>query len=100
MIVRMWEGRIVDGRLDEYLAVLREHVWPSLSGNDSFAGGEVFRSYDDEPRLVVLTRWRDEAGLSGCAGPMWRDTPVVLPQEEELLARPPQVWHFSPVDME
>ena len=98
MIVRMCEARAVPGRLEELVGFVLERVWPAVSAADGFRGGEVYRADSDtDPRLVVLTRWRDEAALAAVAGPGWRDAAVLLPGEDRLHARPPHVWHFTQV---
>ena len=98
MIVRMWEGRVVPGRLDEFVELVVERGWPVLEAAAGFVGGELYRADSDtEPRLVLITRWRDEAALAAFAGPDWWSTPVALPDGERFLARPPHVWHFTQV---
>lgn len=99
MIARMWEARAVPGRLDELVEVVRA-AWPQLAAADGFAGGELYRADSDiDPRLVLVTRWRDEAALAAAAGPAWREAPVLLPGEQALHARAPHVWHFTPVPL-
>jgi heme-degrading monooxygenase HmoA len=99
VIARMWEARALPGRLDE-LVELVAGAWPALRAADGFAGGDLYRADSDtDPRLVLVTRWRDAAALAAAAGPGWRDTPVPLPGEERLHARPPHVWHFTPVPL-
>jgi heme-degrading monooxygenase HmoA len=98
MIVRMFEARVVPGLLDEFVDFVVERVLPAMEAADGFAGGEVYRADSDtEPRLVMITRWRDEAALAGFAGPEWRTRAAVPPEEERFLARPPHVWHFTQV---
>ncbi|HVQ94068.1 MAG TPA: antibiotic biosynthesis monooxygenase [Mycobacteriales bacterium] len=100
MIARMWEARARPGRLDD-LAALVAAAWPALAATDGFAGGELYRADSaTDPRLVAITRWRDEAALAAAAGPGWRDTPVTVAGEAALHARPPHVWHFTPVPLD
>lgn len=94
----MWEARVRPGAQDELVALIRRH-WTALSQVDGFVSGELYRSDDGEPRLVLVTRWRDEAALAAAAGPGWRATAVPLPGEEPLHARPPHVWHFTAVPL-
>jgi hypothetical protein len=96
----MWEARARPGRLDELVELMTGRAWPALAAADGFAGAELYRADSaTDPRLVLLTRWRDEAALAAAAGPGWQDTPVLLPGEELLHARPPHVWHFTPVPL-
>jgi heme-degrading monooxygenase HmoA len=100
VIVRMWEARSHPGQLDALVETVVERAWPVLEAAEGFVGGEVYRADSDvEPRLVVLTRWRDEAALAGYAGPGWRERPEPLPDQDRLLARPPHIWHFTPVPL-
>jgi hypothetical protein len=93
----MWEARVVPGLLDELVGFVVARVWPTLVAADGFGGGELYRADSDtEPRLVLLTRWRDEAALAAAAGPGWRAA-VLLPGEDRFHARPPHVWHFTQV---
>jgi heme-degrading monooxygenase HmoA len=94
----MEEARAVPGRLDALVEDVVRRVWPALERADGFAGGELYRADSDtDPRLVAITRWRDEAALAGYAGPRWRETPVAIPAGEPSVARPPHVWHFTQV---
>jgi len=95
MIVRMEEARVADGLLPEFRRYVTETLWPRLQTAEGFLGGEVYRSYDGAPRLVMITRWRDEAALKAQAGPAWRDTSFVRPGDTSCLARVPHVWHFA-----
>lgn len=45
--------------------------------------------------VLYVSRWRDEKALAAYAGEGWRDQPVVLPGEEEYLAEPLRVRHFT-----
>jgi heme-degrading monooxygenase HmoA len=96
----MWEARALPGRLDELVDLVTGKVWPALAAADGFAGGELYRADSGtDPRLVLITRWRDEAALAAAAGPAWRDAAVTVPGEAALHARPPHVWHFTPVPL-
>jgi len=98
VIVRMSEARVLPGLLDQFVEFIVERAWPAMEAADGFVGGELYRADSaSEPRLVLLTRWRDEAALAGFAGPDWRSTPVVLPDEQRFLARPLHVSHFTQV---
>lgn len=45
--------------------------------------------------LIYVSRWRSEEDLVDYAGESWRDQPVLLPGEQEYLAAPLQVRHFT-----
>ncbi len=98
VIVRMFEARVLPGMLDEFVEFAVQHGWPAVAHADGFVSGELYRADSEtEPRLVLISRWRDEAALAAFAGPDWRSAPVVLPGAERFLARPPHVWHFTQV---
>lgn len=75
MATTMWEVRAADDRLDELIAWVKERV-----SDDA----QVFRSADDEARVVVIDASpRAAEGLA--------DVP------DDLVARPPHSWEFEPV---
>jgi hypothetical protein len=57
-------------------------------------GCEVYTSYDGPLRVVVISRFADEAALAAYAGAGWRldGRPEAAAFDE--LARDPHVWHF------
>ncbi|MER7752324.1 antibiotic biosynthesis monooxygenase family protein [Kitasatospora sp. NPDC097643] len=98
MIVRIWAGQVMTGRLEEFCALLTTQVLPQLGRTDGCLGGELLRSVtEDGHRVLVVSRWRDEAALRGYAGPMWRIRPVWSEGELRYLAHPPVVSHFMPI---
>ena len=60
MIVRMWEAKVLPGRLDDAVDWLVEAVVPDALGTDGCLGAEAFRAVGDEERVVLITRWEDE----------------------------------------
>ncbi|WP_371483142.1 antibiotic biosynthesis monooxygenase [Kitasatospora sp. NBC_00315] len=98
MIVRIWAAQIVAGRMDDFCALLSTQVMPELRATDGCLGGEVLRSLTDEgPRVLMISRWRDEDALRAYAGPMWRIRPVWAEDELRYLAHPPEVAHYRPL---
>lgn len=98
MIVRIWAGQVLAGRLEEFCAHLAAQVLPQLGRTDGCLGGELLRPVsEEERRVLVVTRWRDEEALRGYAGPMWRIRPVWSEGELSYLAHPPEVTHFLQV---
>lgn len=96
MIVRMWEARVRPERLAEVRDWIASTVWPAMVARDGFLGAELLRSCPhDADRLLLMSRWRDEAAVAAFAGPHWWDTPRVAAGEEAFVLRPPQVWHFA-----
>ncbi|MFJ2866555.1 antibiotic biosynthesis monooxygenase family protein [Kitasatospora sp. NPDC087314] len=98
MIVRIWTGQVLAGRIEEFCVLLTTQVIPQLGRTDGCLGGELLRSVtEDGHRVLVLSRWRDEEALRGYAGPMWRIRPVCSEGELCYLAHPPVVTHFMPI---
>ena len=57
MIVRMWEARVLPGRLDDAVDWLVEAVVPDALAAEGCQGAEAFRALGDEERVVLITRW-------------------------------------------
>ena len=97
-IVRMWESRVLPDKTEEIAAFLKAMV-ASLRTVDGCLGVEVFGSApgnpSDDDRIVIISRWRDQAALASAAGPGWRTETVDADGESGLWARPPHVWHFE-----
>jgi hypothetical protein len=75
MATTMWEVRAADGQLDELIA------WVTWRVDDD---AQVYRSADDEPRLVVIDP-------TGQVAEQLTNVPA------HLVARPPHSWDFEPV---
>ncbi|MFJ8041769.1 antibiotic biosynthesis monooxygenase family protein [Kitasatospora sp. NPDC096147] len=96
MIVRIWEAQVVPARREEFCARLADEVIPALDGTDGYQGAELLRSVSAlDHRVLVVTRWRDEAALRAYAGTMWRIRPVWAEGEFGFLEHPPSVAHFE-----
>lgn len=83
MTVRMWEARAVTGALDDLVDWVFDVGLVAAGLHDHYAGGEVFRS-DEQDRVVVITRWDGPSA----------DMPE---PPSELVARPAYSWDFEPV---
>jgi hypothetical protein len=78
----MWEVRGRPDRLPELIAWVCDRALPAVEHDPRHVASEVFSATD---RLVVVSRWRGE--------------PVPLPDPpERLVAHPPHMWDFTPVD--
>ena len=100
VIVRMWETPVKRGRTDDFVAFVASRVWPAVTGAEGFLGGEMLRSVGRaDERLLLVTRWRDEAALEQFLGPAWTAhelTPVA--DEEPFLGGVPFVDNWLVVD--
>ncbi|MFD8597107.1 antibiotic biosynthesis monooxygenase family protein [Kitasatospora sp. NPDC059646] len=96
MIIRIWEAHVSPLRVEEFCARLASTVMPGFDQWDGFLGGELLRAVsDDDHRVQMITRWRDEDALRAYAGPMWRIRPVWSEGELHDLEHPPTVGHFE-----
>ncbi|MFF0387751.1 antibiotic biosynthesis monooxygenase family protein [Kitasatospora sp. NPDC004615] len=95
MIIRIWEAQVSPLRVEEFCARLASTVLPGFDQWDGFLGGELLCALvDDDHRVQMITRWRDEEALRAYAGPMWRIRPVWSEDELHELEHPPTVAHF------
>lgn len=82
VIARMWEAKAAPGRVADLVAWVCDTALPQAEHDPRHAGAEVFASTD---RVVVIGRWRGE--------------PQPLPAPpDDLVARPPHEWDFTPID--
>lgn len=54
---RMFEARVEPGRLDDAVRWLQEAVVPRALGEPGCLDAELFRSRNEPPRVVLITRW-------------------------------------------
>jgi quinol monooxygenase YgiN len=60
VIARMWEAKVLPGRLDDAVGWLVEAVVPDALAAEGCLGAEAFRALGGEERVVLITRWEDE----------------------------------------
>ena len=83
MIARMWEVRALASGFDGLLSWVCDQALPQLEVLPQHVSSEVYSSTDH--RIVVISTWRHN--------------PESLPSPpENLVARAPHVWDFTPVD--
>jgi hypothetical protein len=83
MIARMWEVRALGSGFDELLAWVCDEAVPRMEVLPQHVSSEVYSSTDH--RIVVISKWRN--------------APETMPAPpDRLVARPPHVWDFTPVD--
>ncbi len=69
MISRMWSGRTTTENADQYLAHLKDKVFPELRRNDGHRGASVLRrDLDERVEFVVLTYWESMEAIRQFAG--------------------------------
>ncbi|MDP9101236.1 MAG: antibiotic biosynthesis monooxygenase [Actinomycetota bacterium] len=83
MIVRMWEAKVLPGEMADALDWLREEAVPAALAQAGCLGAEGFEAVGDE-RIVVISRWADDAG------------PWEPPRPYRRLLRRSHTWPFRP----
>jgi hypothetical protein len=79
----MWEVRAAQRTFTELVHWVCEVAIPALEASPMHLSSEVYSSPDF--RIVVITKWRSH--------PEHLKAPP-----EDLVARPPHTWDFTPVD--
>ncbi|MFJ1702924.1 antibiotic biosynthesis monooxygenase family protein [Kitasatospora sp. NPDC088346] len=98
MIVRIWEAHVAPEHADEFCATLTAEALPQIVRTEGCLGGELLNAVGEEDhRILMITRWRDEAALLAHAGPMWRIRPVWAEGQLNFLEHPPKVAHYLPL---
>lgn len=82
------------GKVDEALAVLREHVVPELQAIPGFQGATNLVNYD-ESRVVGITFWDTDVNLQGSG---FEKLQARFAMIAPFLAAPPQVHVYSVTD--
>lgn len=95
MITRVSEAVAKPSTLDEFMSRLRELVAGFPARYGGLIDHEILVDLDDPCRVQYVSRWRDEDALIGYAGAGWRHDPVTFPDEQELLAQPLALRHFT-----
>jgi heme-degrading monooxygenase HmoA len=86
VIVRMWEAKVVPGRLDDAVDYLTEAVVPDARAAPGCLGAEAFRALGGEERVVLITRWEDEHAEDWAEG-----------RPPERLWLRDHAWWFEPI---
>ena len=69
MIERHWTGVLRRDAVDEYIAHLRDEVFPTLRKLDGFAGSRAStREVDDGVEVRVVTTWSSRDAIQRFAG--------------------------------
>ncbi|MFF3203873.1 antibiotic biosynthesis monooxygenase [Streptomyces sp. NPDC002962] len=93
VIIRVSEARVRPGRFEAFRDMIVSAVREFPDRYPGLLDHEVLLAPPDA--LLYVSRWRSEQDLVGYAGEHWRERPVVLPGEDEYLAVPLQVRHFT-----
>src|SRR4029079_8246153 len=99
MIGRLWSGRTEPAHADDYEAVLRDDLLPSVAQREGARGAYVMRREiaDGAIEFVTLTLFDSLDAVRAFAGEN-EDAAVIEPRAEELLTEDdPLVRHFGVV---
>jgi len=102
MIVRFLELEVRPSKMDHVVEIARTRLFERVAPADGFLGMEVLRSMrNNEGRVMVITRWRDEQALQSFAGPLWHERPVLVDSElADHLSHISHVTHYLPVPLD
>ena len=97
-ILRMWRGRPLPGKVDDYVQHVTRKVFPALQAIDGYRGAYLLRrALDGDIEFVVLTVWDSMAAVAEFAGAE-PDQAVVEPEARAVLASFDElVTHFQVV---
>ncbi len=95
MILRSWHGHPLPGREADYLAFLKEVVFPEIRAVPGNRSARALRAVGGDGTILVLTEWDDLASVQAFAGV--DSTVAVVPKAaESMLAEyDPRVRHFE-----
>jgi heme-degrading monooxygenase HmoA len=96
MICRIWHGRTLRGKADEYTAFLEARAIPdyrSVAGNLSVQ--VLRRDAGDVTHFLTVTWWESEDAIRGFAGDDLLTAKYYEEDREYLLDFEPQVQHFE-----
>lgn len=93
LITRVSEARVRPERFEAFRDFIVSAVRAFPERHPGLVDHEVLLA--PPGTLLYVSRWRSEEDLVDYAGENWRDQPVVLPGENEYLAAPLQVRHFT-----
>jgi heme-degrading monooxygenase HmoA len=96
MIARIWQGRTLTAKADEYEKYLNATGVPQILKTQGNHGVEVLRRSDGaQTEFVVISYWESVAAIRKFAGPEWQK-PHVLARDREFLIEPePVVLHYE-----
>jgi hypothetical protein len=87
MIERHWTGVLRRDRADDYLAHLRNDIFPTLRRLDGFCGATAAtRDVDDGVEVRVITNWTSREAIERFTGGDI-DTAVIAPDAKAMMVR-------------
>ncbi len=96
MIARIWHGKTLASRADDYLAFLQEAAFKDYEAPGGNQGVYILRRFDcDVAHFMLISFWEDRDALIRYAGKDI-DKPQYFPEDREfLLELEPSVAHYE-----
>jgi DNA-binding response OmpR family regulator/heme-degrading monooxygenase HmoA len=97
MIIRVFRGRVLPGKADEFERLLDEQALPEFHRHPGMMAVHIGRPTDANPdEFLVTTVWKDIESLKEFAGDRWFEAKIT-PEERPLL-RQSFVHHYEDAD--
>ena len=96
VIARMWHGRTLTSRADEYYAYLKEAGIDKIEAIAGNLGAQVFRRTDGKAtEFTVISYWESQDAIRKFAGDDIEKTHFLPKDPQYLLELEPKVKHFE-----
>ena len=97
-IARMWHGRVLTARADEYYSYLKEAGIDKIKAIQGNLGAQVMRRNNGkETEFMVISYWESNEAIKRFAGEEIEKTHFLPKDPEYLLELEPKVRHFEVV---
>jgi quinol monooxygenase YgiN len=98
MIVRVWSCRCERPKLEGFKSFIHSEFLPELKRNDGCLQALVAQDTSlSQPRIIIITVWRDLDSIKRFTGPQWRNA-IVNPKAAVFIDGEPKLEHFELVD--
>jgi heme-degrading monooxygenase HmoA len=98
VIARMWHGRVLTSRADEYYAYLKEAGIDKIQAIEGNLGAQVLRRTDGKAtEFTVISYWESTEAIKKFAGEDIEKTHFLPKDPQYLLELEPKVKHFEVV---
>ena len=96
VVARMWHGRVLTSKADEYYAYLKEAGIDRIEAIEGNLGAQVLRRTDGKTtEFTVISYWDSRVAIKKFAGEDIEKTHFLPKDREYLLELEPKVKHFD-----
>jgi len=95
VIARIWHGRTLTSKADEYYAYLRVAGIDKIKAIEGNLGAQVFRRTDEATEFTVISYWESREAIHKFAGDDIEKTHFLPKDPQYLLELEPNVKHFE-----